>query len=72
MSGLAGTLFYDSEDTQLSAENDFYMVTISVGFGCAGIDGNTVGFLPLEALELTGLLLMVNLHGCKPNFQIIP
>ena len=32
VSGLAGTLFYDSEDTLLSAENDFYMVTISIGF----------------------------------------
>ena len=49
--GLAGTLFYDSEETLLSAENDFYMVTVSVGLGGAGIvfviDGNAVGFLAL-------------------------
>ena len=50
-SGYAGTLFYDSEDTLLSAENDFYMVTVSIGFGAAGIvfviDGNAVGVLVL-------------------------
>jgi len=50
-SGLTGTMFYDSEDTLLSAENDFYMVTVSFGFGGAGIvfviDGNIVGFLAL-------------------------
>jgi hypothetical protein len=44
-------MFYDSEDTLLSAENDFYMVTVSFGFGGAGIvfviDGNIVGFLAL-------------------------
>jgi hypothetical protein len=56
VSGSAGTLFYDSEDTLLSAENDFYMVTVSIGIGAGGvvfvIDGNPVGFL---ALGSTGL-----------------
>ena len=50
-SGHAGSLFYDSEDTLLSAENDFYMITFSIGFGGAAIvfviDGNAVGFLAL-------------------------
>jgi hypothetical protein len=50
-SSYAGTLFYDSEDTLLSAENDFYMVAISIGIGTSGIvfviDGNAVGFLAL-------------------------
>ena len=49
MNSFAGTLWYDSEETLLSAENDFYMVTVSIGFGAAGIvfviDGNPVGFL---------------------------
>lgn len=55
-SGYAGTLFYNSEDALLSAENDFYMITISVGAGAAAIvfvvDGEAVGFL---ALGGTGL-----------------
>ena len=55
-SSYAGTLFYDSEDALLSAENDFYMVTFSIGFGAAGvafvIDGNAVGFLALGGAGL--------------------
>ena len=51
VSGLAGTLFYDSEDTLLSAENDFYLVSVSLVLGGGGIvfviDGNAVGFLAL-------------------------
>ena len=51
VNSFAGTLWYDSEETLLSAENDFYMVTVSIGFGAAGIvfviDGNAVGFLAL-------------------------
>ena len=50
-SGYAGTLFYNSEETLLSAENNFYMIKIDIGFGAAGIvfvvDGNAVGFLAL-------------------------
>jgi hypothetical protein len=46
-----GMLFYDSEDTLLSAENDFYMITVSIGLGGAGIvftiDGKAVGVLAL-------------------------
>ena len=53
-SALAGTLFYDSADTLLSAENDFYMVTFSIGFGAGGIlfviDGNPVAFLALGSI----------------------
>ena len=53
VSGLAGMLFYDSDDTLLSTENDFYMVTIFIGFAGASIvfviDGNIVGFLALGA-----------------------
>jgi hypothetical protein len=52
----AGTLYYDSEDTLLSAENNFYMVAISIGIGTAGIvfviDGNAVGFLALGGVGL--------------------
>ena len=51
LSRYVGTLFYNSEDTLLSAENDFYMISITVGVGAAGmvfvIDGNAVGFLLL-------------------------
>jgi len=47
VSNLAGTMFYDSEDT-LSAENDFHMVIFSIGAGGAGIafviDSNAVDF----------------------------
>ena len=56
MGGYAGTLFYESEDILLSAENDFYMVTVSVALGAAGIvfvvDGNVVGFLALGGAGL--------------------
>ena len=55
-SGLTGTMFYDSEDTLLSAENDFYMITVTVAVGGAGIvfviDGNVVGILALGSAGL--------------------
>ena len=55
-SGLTGTMFYDSEDTLLSAENDFYMVTLSIAVGGAGIvfviDGNAVGILAVGGAGL--------------------
>ena len=55
-SSYIGTLFYDSEDILLSGENDFYMVSFSIGFGAAGIvfvlNGNAVAFLALGGVGL--------------------